>query len=246
LNPRPLAAAVGIAALAAAGAHALPSLASVPAVRRRLAPALAGVGPAEHVALTFDDGPDPLSTPSFLKLLDGRGLHATFFLLGRMVVHAPGLAQEMVAAGHEIGLHGYDHRCLLLLGPRRTYDDLARGKDAVEAATGTAVRWFRPPYGVLTTATLVAARRLKLTPVLWTTWGRDWTASATSESVVRTVRSGLRGGGTILLHDSDSTSAPGSWRATLAALPPLLDGCDRLGWTVGPLRDHTPGSALKR
>ena len=239
VSPRPRAAtAVGVAALAAVGAHALPALASLPALRRRWAPDLAGIGRADHVALTFDDGPDPRSTPSFLSFLEGRGVRATFFLLGRMAIQAPGLAREMAAAGHEIGLHGYDHRCLLLRGPRSTYDDLARGRDAVEAATGTSLRWFRPPYGVLTTATLVAARRLGLTPVLWTAWGRDWSAAATPASVVRTVRSALRGGGTILLHDSDSTSAPGSWRATLAALPDLLDECDSRGWTVGPLGEH--------
>jgi hypothetical protein len=91
---------------------------------------------------------------------------------------------------------------------------------------------------VLTTATVVAATRLDLIPVLWTAWGRDWSRTATPTSVLNTVTGQLRGGGTVLLHDSDCTSAPGSWKNTLSALPPLLDHCDRHGWSVGPLGEH--------
>jgi hypothetical protein len=74
--------------------------------------------------------------------------------------------------------------------------------------------------------------------VLWTAWGEDWSATATPESVLRTVRRDLTGGGTVLLHDSDCTSAPLSWRSALGALPDLLDGCARAGWRVGPLSEH--------
>ena len=90
----------------------------------------------------------------------------------------------------------------------------------------------------MSTSAHLAARRLGLTPVLWTCWGEDWTRRATPHSVYRTVMADLRGGGTILLHDSDCTSAPGAWRSALGALPLLLDSCERRGLTVGPLREH--------
>jgi hypothetical protein len=90
----------------------------------------------------------------------------------------------------------------------------------------------------MSTAAHLAARRLALTPVLWTCWGEDWTARATPESVHRTVTADLDGGGTILLHDSDCTSAPAAWRSTLGALPRILDTCGQRGYEVGPLRDH--------
>ena len=230
------AAVAGLGALAVT--HALPAAACWPALRRRLAPGLAGIGRPGHVALTFDDGPDRRSTPLFLRELERRGVRATFFLLGRMARGNADVAAALVEAGHEVALHGYDHRCLLFVGPRATYDDLARGRDAVAAATGVVPRWWRPPYGVLSTAALVAAARLHLTPVLWSAWGRDWSARATPGSVARTVLRDLRSGGTVLLHDSDCTSAVGSWRTTLAALPYLLDHCARRGWRVGPLGEH--------
>ncbi|GAA5022832.1 hypothetical protein GCM10025734_79430 [Kitasatospora paranensis] len=99
-------------------------------------------------------------------------------------------------------------------------------------------RWYRPPYGVLSLAALAAARRLDLTPVLWTHWGRDWTAAATPDSVLRTLTRAPLGGGTVLLHDSDVTSAPGAWRSALGALPGLLEQCRKQGLTVGPLGEH--------
>lgn len=229
-------------AVAAAGVlaavHAVPALTSVGPLRTRLTPGLAGVGDPGHVALTFDDGPHPLSTPRFLTVLDRLGVRATFFLLGRWAARSPGLAKEIAAAGHEIAVHGYDHRCLLARGPRATYGDLARARDVIADVSGAPVRWFRPPYGVLTAATLGATRRLGLAPVLWTAWGEDWTARATPESVYRTVTADLAGGGTVLLHDSDVTSVPGSWQSTLGALPRLVETCRERGLRLGPLAEH--------
>ncbi|MEU5426081.1 polysaccharide deacetylase family protein [Streptomyces olivoreticuli] len=228
--------AVALPALAAA--HAAPVLSTFGPLRNRLLPRLAGRGHPHHVALTFDDGPDHLSTPHFLRLLDRRRIHATFFLLGSMAVRSPGLVKEMTAAGHEIALHGWEHRPLLLRGPRATYDDLARTLDLVTDITGQAPTLFRPPYGVMTGGAHLACRRLGLTPVLWTAWGKDWRARATPATVHHTVTRDLRGGGTVLLHDSDCTSATGSWRSTLGALPRILDTCRERGLAVGPLREH--------
>ncbi|GHD87162.1 polysaccharide deacetylase family protein [Streptomyces naganishii] len=230
------------AALAAlpvlAAAHAAPAVSTFGPLRNRVMPRLSGRGRPDHVALTFDDGPDPRSTPHFLRLLAEREVRATFFLLGRQAHRSPGLVREIAAAGHEIGIHGRLHRPLLLRGPRATYDDFSRARDTVAAITGREPTLFRPPYGVMSTAAHLAVRRLGLTPVLWTCWGEDWTARATPESVHRTVVRDLDGGGTVLLHDSDCTSAPGAWRSALGALPRILDTCAERGFEVGRLCDH--------
>ncbi len=174
---------VALLAAAAVTLHAGPGITAIGPVRAALAPDLAGAGKPGHVALTFDDGPDPASTPAFLDLLAARDLRATFFLLGRMVDRTPDLARRIIDAGHEVAVHGYDHRMLLFRGPRSTMDDLGRAVTVIGAATGVTPTLFRPPYGVLTTSAIVAAKRLGLRPVLWTAWGRDWTAHATGESV---------------------------------------------------------------
>jgi peptidoglycan/xylan/chitin deacetylase (PgdA/CDA1 family) len=218
--------------------HAGPALATVGWIRRLALPGLAGAGRADHVALTFDDGPDPASTPAFLAALDRLGWRATFFMLGGMADRDPGLAREVADAGHEIALHGYEHVSHLRRAPTRVDDDLRRGLDVVADATGQRPRWFRPPYGHLSAGTCLAARRLGLRTVLWTAWGRDWTARATPAGVAATVARGLRPGGTVLLHDSDCTSAPGAWRAGLGALPRLAELLGARELAVGPLADH--------
>jgi peptidoglycan-N-acetylglucosamine deacetylase len=220
-------------------AQALPAITTWPALRRQIAPGLSGLGAADHVALTFDDGPHRMSTPRFVEMLAALGVRATFFMLGSQVQRAPGLAREVAAAGHEIGLHGYDHRCLLARTPAATFVDLRRGYDVLADTFGEPPRWWRPPYGVLTTSALAASRGLGMKPVLWTAWGRDWRAAATADSVLTDVCRSLAGGGTVLLHDSDITAAPGCWRSTLGAVPRLIERCLERGWAPGPLSEHS-------
>ena len=229
---------VGVGVGAAAGAAWLaPGAAAAHPLTRRTLPGLAGVGRADHLALTFDDGPDPTSTPLILDELDRLGWKATFFLLGMMTDRYPDTAAEVAARGHEVAVHGYHHRCHLWRTPADISHDMARAFDVVSAATQRRPLWFRPPYGALSWPTVVAGRRLGLRPVLWSAWGRDWRPKSTAATVARDVRRGLRPGATVLLHDSDCTSAPQSWRATLASLPVLAAQLPR-STTVGPLGDH--------
>lgn len=231
-------AAVAGAAGGVAAVHALPALSNVDAIRKRTMPVLAGVGAPGHVALTFDDGPDPRSTPAFLDALARLEWRATFFMLGSMVARDPGLAGDVAAAGHEVAVHGYRHRSQLLRFPGEVADDLERAVNTVAEASGRTPVWFRPPYGSLSAAGVLAARRLRLRTVLWTAWGRDWRAEATPATVVGDVVQGLGPGATVLLHDSDCTSAPGSWRSALGALDGLADVFAAQGLSVGPLSEH--------
>jgi len=237
----PRTAALTTAALALGGlavTHAGPGVTALGPVRQRFFPRLSGLGRADHVALTFDDGPDPEWTPAFLEVLADQQVRATFFMLGSMAAREPGLAAEVAGAGHEVAVHGWAHRYTVLRSPWAVADDLARARDAVAAATGAQPRFYRPPYGVLSAGALAAARRLGLTPVLWTCWGREWTPGATPRSVWATLAANLAGGGTVLLHDSDCTSPPGSAAAALGALPLLLEECAVRGLVAGPVAEH--------
>lgn len=222
---------------------AAPLVASIQPVRRTLTPSLlparlSGVSSRRHVALTFDDGPDPASTPAFLDLLAERDVRATFFLLGRHAVECPALVRRLADAGHEVAVHGWTHRAVVGIGPRRLTGQLRATSRVLENLTGCRPRWFRPPYGVLTGPALAAARLAGLSTVLWSDWGLDWRRGRTPTQVLDTVTRGLRPGGTVLLHDTDRTSAPGSWRATLAATGPLLDRLAEDHVPVGPLAEH--------
>ncbi|GEM_PF-468054 len=230
-----------LAPLAVTAVNLVPALTSVAPARRLLLPGLAGMSDSDAVALTYDDGPDPASTPAFLDLLDRHDTRATFFLLGAHVTDNAALVREMADRGHELAIHGWDHQCLALKRPGRIRGELARAAEAVEAATGRSPGYYRPPYGVLTAEGAYAARSAGLQTVLWSTWGRDWSRRATPDSVVRKVERVLAPGGTVLLHDTDRTSATGSWRTTLAASEVLLTSWRARGIRAIPLRDHGIG-----
>ncbi|MFE7209633.1 polysaccharide deacetylase family protein [Streptomyces sp. NPDC001698] len=223
---------------AVAAAHIVPAATWLPRFRALCFPGLAGTGRPDHVALTFDDGPDPASTPRFLDELDRLHVRATFFVLGGRVARFPGLTRHIAERGHELAVHGWTHSRPWLPAPVRDVRETALAALAVHDTTGLRPRWYRPPYGILTAGRWAAARHAGLRPVLWTAWGRDWTADATPASVRTTVTADLRGGGTILLHDTDHACAPNSWQAALGALPGLLRACHDAGWSVGPLSEH--------
>jgi peptidoglycan/xylan/chitin deacetylase (PgdA/CDA1 family) len=240
------AATVVVPVAAVAAAHIGPAGTWLPGLRNRCFPRLAGAGRPDHVALTFDDGPDPASTPRFLDALDELAVQATFFVLGQSVVRYPALARETVRRGHELAVHGWTHDRPWLPTPVRDARELSRAARSVHDVTGRWPRWYRPPYGILTSGRWAAARRTGLRPVLWTAWGRDWTADASPASVRATVAADLGGGGTLVLHDSDCVSAPGCWRAALGALPGIVRDCRDAGQSVGPLAEHGVGSHERR
>ncbi|MFG2951654.1 polysaccharide deacetylase family protein [Streptomyces adustus] len=223
-----------------AAAHIGPAATWLPGLRHRFFPGLAGLGRPDHIALTFDDGPDPASTPCFLEALDDLGVRATFFLLGESAVRYPQLVREMAERGHELAVHGWTHDRPWLPTPARDRREVMLSAEALDGLTGQRPRWYRPPFGILTSGRWAAARRAGLRTVLWTAWGKDWTRDATPVTVRAQVEADLRAGGTVLLHDSDRVAAADCWRSTLAALPDIVNGCRTAGLTVGPLAEHSP------
>ena len=213
--------------------------------RRLLTPRMAGRSDRPHIALTFDDGPDLRSTPEILETLARHGIRATFFLIGEHLRSAGGLVGEMSAAGHEIAVHGWTHRCVVSRPGEDLTVDLRRASDLLESLTGGAPRWYRPPFGIATRASGRAARSSGLETILWTAWGRDWSAWVGPAGIDWRVRRTLRPGGTVLLHDTDRYAATGSWTRTNAALRRMLPRWLDAGCAVGPLGEHW-GSAAAR
>jgi peptidoglycan/xylan/chitin deacetylase (PgdA/CDA1 family) len=232
--------AIGAAGTVAAGAfvHLLPGVVAWRSARARLLPGLSGVGRPDHVALTFDDGPDAASTPLVLNSLEELGWRATFFCLGTQADDYPELVSEIARRGHEIAVHGNTHKSHLRRAAPDVVRDVAEARAKLERLSGQRMVWFRPPYGGVSASAIVAARRNALRMVLWTTWGLDWKPDSTGNTVATNVFRTFVPGATVLLHDSDITSSPKSWKSTLDALPQLAEAWRSEGLEVGPLRDH--------
>ena len=191
------------------------------------------------VAITFDDGPHAAGTPAVLEELARHGATATFFLVGEQVVQRPALAQEIVAAGHEVAVHCFRHTLLLRRRVAAVADDLDRTVDAIGTATGVRPTLYRPPYGILSSGALRHVRARGWRPLLWSTWGRDWERRATPQSIARRATRGLCAGDVVLLHDSDAYSSADSWRRTVAALPSVLEAVATLGIPASSVTQST-------
>ncbi|CCH90659.1 putative Polysaccharide deacetylase [Modestobacter italicus] len=118
-------------------------------------------------AITFDDGPTPEYTPRILDALATAGVTATFNVMGWNGVHHPDLLREVVAAGHGIGNHTWDHRDLTTLDVDETREELVRCKEEVEAVIGRPFTSFRPPRGELTGYALRVAAELGYDTYIW-------------------------------------------------------------------------------
>lgn len=168
------------------------------------------------VCLTFDDGPDPRFTPIFLDILRAHGAKATFFCLGEKVLRHPDLVRRIREEGHEIGLHGFDHRHPWVDPPWRVVRGISISASALKRIAGQEPRLYRPPWGFWNLWNWLATRRLY--QVLWSLPGEDWVRNATPESIVEHIAKSLKPGDVILLHDGGKYSG-----ITAESLPKLLE-----------------------
>ncbi|WP_454916774.1 polysaccharide deacetylase family protein [Xanthobacter sediminis] len=168
-----------------------------------------------YIAITFDDGPNPETTPKLLKILEARGIKATFFVVGTRATENPDLLRHMVAAGHEIGNHSWNHPQLpkipLAEADRQVEDTSA----AIRNAIGRDPIYLRPPYGAMTPA---LRRHIEdkygLAMVYWSADSLDW-KNRDAQAIYDKVMAQTRPGGIILMHDIHAT--------TVAAVPRVLD-----------------------
>jgi peptidoglycan/xylan/chitin deacetylase (PgdA/CDA1 family) len=180
-----------------------------------------------EVAITFDDGPDPAETIKTLDTLSDLGVRASFFCDGTNVERHPDIVREIADRGHEVGTHGYRHVRHPTRGAGWIVEDTSRAVFVLEEA-GVDPSFYRPPYGLLTGASLLAARRFGLETVLWTAWGREW-ADRDLGSITRRLERRLRPGAIVLLHDSDGQAPAGTAARARAVLARLAGAIEERG-----------------
>jgi peptidoglycan/xylan/chitin deacetylase (PgdA/CDA1 family) len=172
--------------------------------------------------MTFDDGPSAEYTPRLLDLLKARHLKATFFLVGKNVEAHPDLVRRIIAEGHEVGDHTWDHPQLSKLSDAQATDDIEKTQDAIRAACGVTPVLLRPPYGALNKPEHVwIPQRLKLNVIYWSVDTEDW-KNPGAATITQRVLAGARPGAIILQHDIHGQ--------TIDAMPAALDGLITKGY----------------
>jgi len=187
-----------------------------------------------RVALTFDDGPDPVYTPQVLDVLRTYGVKACFFVLGEKAGRYPELVDRLQSEGHEVASHGYSHVPHALLGPARTYREMEETSRIIEKVTGRRPRLFRPAWGLVNACMLWPRFLYGQRVVLWSFMSQDWWHRFGAEQIARLVLRRIRDGSILVFHDSDTTfgAARGSPAQMLAALPLILSGLQKKGLSV--------------
>lgn len=189
------------------------------------------------VALTFDDGPSP-DTERILDVLGAHEVRATFFMVGREVESFPGIAQRVVAEGHEVGNHSYSHPSYLFQSAAETQNQIRRAQSVIAETIGVRPLIARPPYGVRTLAYFRVTRDLGLQTVQWEVAGFDW-RRITPRQIAENVLRKTRPGSIILLHDGDS-EGKGSRKNTVEALPLIIEGLRDRDLQIAPLSQLLP------
>ncbi|WP_164473428.1 polysaccharide deacetylase family protein [Deinococcus psychrotolerans] len=182
------------------------------------------------LALTFDDGPDPSTTPAVLNALAAVGARATFFVVVDKAEAHPDLIARMLSAGHQVELHAVKHRHTWLRSPWGALLEPRRGAARLSKVLGRPVRYHRPPHGAYTLATVLGQRWAGLTGAHWSVESRDWHPDFSAQAVRERVLSRSRPGAVTVMHDA----GPGAAK-TVAALPVLLSELQARGYAFHPL-----------
>ncbi|GGK90439.1 acetylxylan esterase [Sphaerisporangium melleum] len=159
---------------------------------------------AGYVGLTYDDGPNPSNTNNLLNALKSNGLRATFFNIGQNAQNNQALVRAQRDAGMWIGNHSYTHPHLTQMSSSQMQSELQRTQQAIQQATGTAPRLFRPPYGETNGTLRSVEQQLGLTEIIWDVDSQDWNGASTSAIVQAAGR--LQNGQVILMHDQYATT----------------------------------------
>jgi peptidoglycan-N-acetylglucosamine deacetylase len=212
-------------------------------VAQDTSPSLAASGDpikfGHQIALTFDDGPDPTTTPAVLDVLRSYNIKATFFVVGARAEQNPELIKRIVSEGHTLGNHTYYHRDMTRLTPGLMLQELQDTQAVIDQALGSnfQVTLFRPPCAApynTETDQLPRFQRFmeeqKMYPVMWNVDSRDWALPGQPDLIVDNVaQSTPEDGGVILLHDTQPQ--------TVEALPKILDHYTTANFQFTGVRD---------
>jgi len=193
---------------------------------------------ARTIALTFDDGPDPVWTPKILDLLRAQKVHATFFVVGTAVAAHPELARRIVAEGHQIAVHSFTHANLSTTAGWRRSLELRQSQLILAGATGVSTTLLRPPYSseprALTDrdwAALQQIRQAGYLAVLTSQDSEDWRRPGTDQVIANSMPRSTAGQ-VLLMHD-----AGGDRSETVEALSKLLPRLKARGFRFATVSD---------
>ena len=175
-----------------------------------------------YIAMTFDDGPSPETTPRLLDILKQRNIKATFFMIGQNAERNPTIVKRILAEGHEIGNHSWTHPQLSKLSDDRVTEEINKTQNAIKDASGYTPVLMRPPYGAITARQKEwIEKQFGLSVIIWSVDPFDWKRPGASV-IEQRILAGARPGAIVLSHDIH--------KQTVDAMPATLDALAEKGF----------------
>jgi len=152
---------------------------------------------------TFDDGPHPIYTPQVLAILKENNIKAIFFCIGKNVEKYPELARQIIAEGHQIGNHTFNHDISgTFIGPKKYKTEITSTNDIIEKITGIKPVYFRPPFGVTNPSIAKAVIKTGMQLMAWNLRTFD-TVTKDPSSIVKKLQNSIKPSSIILMHDTN-------------------------------------------
>jgi peptidoglycan/xylan/chitin deacetylase (PgdA/CDA1 family) len=170
------------------------------------------------VALTFDDGPDPVLTRQILSILKEHNIYVTFFLSGPNIEKSPDIVKEIYKAGHVLGNHGYEHVSAENLSPDELISGFEKTDNLIrELSEGKAVNFYRPPYGIPTKSYLGWINKKNKFTVHWSLDSYDYRDEISTDQIAGMLLRDIQNGDILLFHDTKSCT-PDALKIVIPAL----------------------------
>lgn len=188
------------------------------------------------LALTFDDGPDPLFTGHILDVLKEKNVKATFFVLGMNAQGNPELLKRISEEGHEIANHGYSHSYT----PTKFVCELTHTDELLYELLQKRTTYYRPPGGIISESVLTGVKEQGHILTLWSIDSKDWQNPGPPRIIQNVVKNSFPGG-IILLHDGGERR-----EQTIQALGPIIDQLREQGYRFGTVSELRNFESVKQ
>lgn len=187
------------------------------------------VGADKTIALTFDDGPDPVNTDLILDVLKEKDVKATFFLIGKKMKQFPSVTERIFKEGHCLANHTYTHIDLNGKSFRTAYLSILQTEQILDSICGKTLKIFRPPWGHISSEEKVSLEKKGFKIVLWDVNSKDFKSNISVNEIINNVMAGVGDKKVVLFHDSDYLSKA-SRKNTALALPQIIDLLKAMGY----------------
>lgn len=185
--------------------------------------------PNKTIALTFDDGPDPVYSDMILDVLKEKDVKATFFLIGSKIKQYPTVTERIFEEGHCLGNHTYTHINLEKKGYKEIYNSILQTQTLLQSVCGESLKIFRPPWGKITLEENEKLKKDGFKVVLWDVNSKDYKPNITVNEIIQNVINGVGDKKIVLFHDSDYLGKA-SRQNTVLALIQIIDLLKDMGY----------------